>query len=136
MSGALVPVTGACHCGAVRFVANLPLRLEAHRCNCSICIRTGFLHVIVAAEHFCLESGEEALTDYRFHTGRARHRFCATCGVKSFYVPRSHPDGYSLNLNCLEIDDRFTVTIEPFDGKNWSRSIERLRARTGPGGHA
>lgn len=76
---------------------------------------TGFLHLIVPASRFRLVSGEEALTDYRFNTGAARHLFCSHCGVKSFYVPRSHPDGYSVNVRCLDPGSVVELRIIPFD---------------------
>lgn len=119
-------VEGGCHCGAVRYRARVRHRV-AHECNCSICRMKGYLHVIVAAGDFELLTGADALTTYTFNTGVAKHRFCRTCGVQSFYVPRSHPDGYSLNLRCLDGDavDRFT--IEPFDGRNWETNVERIR---------
>ncbi|MCW8925673.1 MAG: GFA family protein [Xanthomonadales bacterium] len=97
-----------------------------HRCNCSVCRKTGYLHLIVEAEQFKLLSGEAGLTEYRFHTGVARHLFCAHCGIKSFYVPRSHPDAYSVNLNCVVLPDAITVAVEDFDGQNWSKSREQL----------
>jgi len=97
-----------------------------HRCNCSICKKSGYLHLIVAADHFTLLSGESSLTDYRFHTGVARHLFCGQCGIKSFYVPRSHPDSYSVNLNCVDLPDEIAVTVADFDGQNWSQSRDLL----------
>lgn len=87
-----------------------------------MCKKAGYLHLIVSADHFKLLSGEADLTDYRFHTGVARHRFCAHCGIKSFYIPRSHPDAFSVNLNCVDLPDNITVTVKDFDGQNWSQS--------------
>lgn len=106
---------GGCHCGAVRFTVRAPARITAQRCNCSICSRTGFLHLIVPASRFRLVCGEDALAEYRFNTGTARHLFCRHCGVKSFYVPRSHPDGFSVNVRCLDPDEARTVRVQPFD---------------------
>ncbi len=113
---------GGCHCGRVRYEVKLPDAIDVHRCNCSICQMSGFLHVIVSADDFRLLSGEESLSEYRFHTRQARHLFCKYCGVKSFYVPRSHPDGFSVNLNCLELADDIDVSIEDFNGQNWLAS--------------
>jgi hypothetical protein len=110
---------GGCHCGAVRFEAALPDVVEAQSCNCSICERTGFVHVIVPKSRFRLLDGQAALTSYRFNTGAADHLFCLVCGVKSFYRPRSNPDGWSVNARCLDDADRLDIRIEPFDGKNW-----------------
>jgi hypothetical protein len=110
---------GACHCGAVRWEAETDDAVVADDCNCSICRMTGFLHVIVPASRFRLLAGAEELTTYTFNTGVARHLFCRHCGVKSFYVPRSNPDGYSLNLNCMDESQFTAVEIRPFDGRNW-----------------
>jgi hypothetical protein len=93
---------GGCHCGRVRFEVLAPARIEVEECNCSICTKAGFLHLIVPAERFELISGREWLQSYRFNTGTADHLFCRHCGIKSFYVPRSHPDGYSVNARCLD----------------------------------
>jgi hypothetical protein len=110
---------GGCHCGAVRFQAALPPVVEAQSCNCSICERTGFVHIIVPRSRFRLLDGQAALTSYRFNTGAADHLFCLVCGVKSFYRPRSNPDGWSVNARCLDDPDELDIRIEPFDGRNW-----------------
>lgn len=110
---------GGCHCGAVRFEAALPEQVEAQSCNCSICAKTGFIHVIVPESRFRLLQGGDDLTTYRFNTGTARHLFCATCGVKSFYRPRSNPDGWSVNARCLDDVEQIDLRIEAFDGRNW-----------------
>jgi hypothetical protein len=118
---ALVTHRGGCHCGAVRFEVDAPAEPVVHECNCSICGMTGFLHLIVPARRFRLLSGAEILSDYRYNTGVARHLFCRRCGIKSFYVPRSNPDGYSVNLRCLDPATLGRVRVEPFDGRNWER---------------
>jgi len=117
---------GGCHCGRVSFAAEIPDEVIVHRCSCSICQKSGYLHLIVPADRFNLLTGEKDLTDYRFHTGVARHLFCAHCGIKSFYVPRSHPDSFSVNLNCLELPEEIEVTIESFDGRNWGKNREQM----------
>ena len=118
-------VTGGCHCKAVRFRANLPEPpVPALDCNCSVCAMTGFLHVMVPHRDFTLDRGAEQLTSYRFGSGAAEHLFCALCGVKSFYQPRSHPDAWSLNANCF--DEPIDLTIEAFDGRNWESAKARL----------
>ena len=117
--------TGGCHCGAVRFRAELPKPpVPALDCNCSMCGKTGFLHVMVPHEDFTLESGEDALTSYRFGTGSAEHLFCGRCGVKSFYQPRSHPDCWSVNARCLDGD--VELAIESIDGRNWEEAARKL----------
>lgn len=118
--------TGGCHCGRVRFRVDAPGRLQVHSCNCSICSRSGYLHLIVPASRFELLQGGDALAEYTFGTGTARHLFCRACGVKSFYVPRSHPDGYSVNARCLEPETIEQLDVEPFDGQNWEKRAGRL----------
>lgn len=117
---------GGCHCGAVRFEIEAPARLVVQDCNCSICRMTGFLHLIVPAARFRLLSGREHLQGYRFGTGVAEHLFCRVCGIKSFYVPRSNPDGFSVNLRCLDEGTVESVEVEPFDGRNWEEGAGRL----------
>jgi hypothetical protein len=118
--------TGGCHCGAVRFEAKLPSKVVAQACNCSICARTGFVHVIVPEARFRLISGGDRLTTYTFNTGVARHLFCATCGVKSFYRPRSNPDGWSVSASCLDKADGLDIEIEAFDGQNWEAAAPAI----------
>lgn len=117
---------GGCHCGRVRFEVNAPARPEVLDCNCSMCRKLGFLHLIVAKSDFKLLSGEDALTTYRFNTGTAKHLFCATCGIKSFYVPRSHPDGISVNARCLDRATVASIEVTPFDGANWEQHVAEL----------
>ena len=121
----LMAYQGGCHCGAVRFRA-LVDRHEAILCNCSICTKKGFLHLILPKERFSLLRGEGALATYTFNTRVARHMFCRICGVHPFYTPRSHPDGVDVNVRCLDGDvvERFHIT--PFDGAHWEESIGRL----------
>ncbi len=119
-------ITGGCHCGAVRFSAEVPAAVEVLDCNCSICARTGYRHLMVPHGDFILESGGGALTSSRFGTGAAAHLFCRTCGVKSFYQPRSHPDAWSLNFNALDDAPELAVTFRAFDGRNWEQSAADL----------
>jgi hypothetical protein len=118
---------GGCHCGAIAFEVDAPADVTVQDCNCSLCRMTGFLHLIVPALRFRLLRGQEALTSYTFNTGTARHLFCKYCGVKSFYVPRSNPDGFSVNLRCVDQATFSSVTVEPFDGQNWEANGESLR---------
>ncbi|MGI9344394.1 MAG: GFA family protein [Gammaproteobacteria bacterium] len=116
---------GGCHCGAVTFEVEAPARIECQDCNCSICSATGFLHLIVPKSRFRLLSGAENLAEYTFNTGTARHLFCRTCGVKSFYVPRSNPDGYDVNVRCLEVQPE-EISVTAFDGRNWESNAAGL----------
>ncbi len=117
---------GGCHCGAVRFEAALPIDVEAQACNCSICARTGFLHLIVPESRFRLIQGADRLTTYTFNSHTARHLFCRICGVKSFYRPRSNPDGWSINAHCLDDPSALNLTVAAFDGREWERGAEAL----------
>jgi len=119
---------GGCHCGRVRFEVEAPRRLPVLECNCSICARSGYLHLIVPKSRFRLLQGDDALTTYTFNTGVAKHLFCSTCGIKSFYVPRSHPDGYSVNARCLDPGTVEAIDVEPFDGREWEKQYPDGRA--------
>lgn len=109
---------GSCHCGRVRFEVDAPAVIDVLDCNCSICRMTGYLHLIVPAPRFRLLSGDDALTEYSFNTGTAKHRFCRYCGIKGFYIPRSNPDGISVNARCLEPGTVASMRVIPFDDGN------------------
>jgi len=123
----MVTYTGGCHCGRVRFEADAPEHPEVLACNCSICAKLAFVHLIVPKERFRLLSGDDVLTTYTFNTQTARHLFCSVCGVKSFYVPRSHPDGYSINARCLDGDAVNDMTVKAFNGREWEKSLPEGR---------
>ena len=110
---------GGCHCGSVRFEVLAEPHLEVDECNCSMCSRTAYLHLIVPRDRFRLLSGSDVLTKYTFNTGTAQHLFCSRCGIKSFYVPRSHPDGISVNARCIDSGTVAGMTIAAVDGRNW-----------------
>lgn len=116
---------GACHCGAVRFTVLAPARIIAQDCNCSICRKAGYLHLRVPAAHLRLLAGSDALTTYTFNSGVARHTFCRHCGVKGVYIPRSNPDGYSVNLRCLDTRGMEEIRLEAFDGQHWEQHAAR-----------
>ncbi len=116
---------GGCHCGAVRFRVVVDNR-KVNECNCSICTKKGFLHLIVSQDKFTLLKGDDNLTTYTFNTGVAKHKFCRSCGIHSFYTPRSHPDCISVNLRCLDDDVISQFEIVPFDGRNWEDNIDQL----------
>ena len=117
---------GGCHCGRVKFTVEAPAAIEALECNCSICAKSGFLHLIVPKSKFALIQGSEFLSAYTFNSGVAKHLFCKVCGVKSFYVPRSNPDGYSINVRCLEPETISRIVVAPFDGKCWEQSAAEV----------
>lgn len=121
----MIEVSGGCHCGAVRFSAKVVgPPVPALDCNCSICSMTGFLHIMVPHQDFDLLTGRDALASYRFGTATANHLFCSQCGVKSFYQPRSHPEAWSVNANCL--DEAVELDVERFDGRHWESAKARL----------
>jgi hypothetical protein len=117
---------GGCHCGGVRFEVALADRVEAQTCNCSMCAKTGFVHIIVPETRFRVTKGVDRLVEYTFNTRVAKHLFCAECGVKSFYRPRSNPDGWSVNARCLDEMEGFEIEIEAFDGRNWEANAHSL----------
>ena len=84
-----------------------------------MCQRTGFLHLIVPRSAFKLVAGAESITTYTFNTGVAQHYFCKVCGCKPYYVPRSNPDGFSVNVRCLDHATIASLRILPFDGQDW-----------------
>jgi hypothetical protein len=115
-------VTGGCHCGRIRFEVDArPERVSL--CNCSICAKTAYLHWPVAPERVRLLTKDGDWLSYRFGTGVAEHRFCATCGISPFRIARSHPDQITVNARCLDGVDPERLEIERFDGRNWERSI-------------
>lgn len=116
---------GSCHCGAVKFEVKVN-QYRVFDCNCSICHKKGFLHLIIPQEQFTLVSGSEFLTTYTFNTEIAQHKFCRICGIQPFYTPRSHPDCVDVNLRCLAPDLLSKFTIEPFDGANWEANHSKI----------
>jgi hypothetical protein len=126
----LVTHRGRCHCGAVAFEVEAPARLTVSDCNCSICRMSGHQHLIVPRARFRLLKGADSLIEYRFNSGVARHLFCRHCGVKSFYVPRSNPDGYSVNARCLDPATIEHIEVEAFDDGEREVAEERIRERS------
>ena len=117
---------GGCHCGGVRFQVVID-RWIVEDCNCSICRKKGFLHLIINRDNFTLLQGKELLTTYTFNTQIAQHSFCSVCGIHAFYRPRSHPEAVDVNLRCLDEDIRDRVEIRFFDGQNWEENVDRIR---------
>lgn len=113
---------GGCHCGKVRFRVTTDLA-RVSECNCSVCTKKGFLHHIVEPTQFELLAGREALSTYQFNTRTAQHHFCETCGIHSFYIPRSDPDKIDVNVRCLEGVDLASIPIARFDGRHWEQAM-------------
>jgi hypothetical protein len=121
-----VKYEGGCHCGAVRF----SVIVEEHKaidCNCSICRKKGFIHLIVPEEKFTLIKGAENLVTYTFNTQVAKHTFCRVCGIHSFYRPRSHPEAIDVNVRCLDGDVLGKFELESFDGVNWEENVKNIQ---------
>lgn len=116
---------GSCHCGAIRFEVEAPEVIEADDCNCSICTKSGALHLIVPSTAFALLAGEESMTTYRFNSGIAKHPFCKVCGIKPFHIPRSNPDGVDINLNCLDTRPK-AINVTAFNGREWEKHAHKL----------
>lgn len=111
--------TGSCHCGKVKFEAEVKLA-EALECNCSICIRRGSLLEFVPETQFKLLSGEENLTEYLFNKKKIHHTFCKTCGILPF-AKSSMPDGTkirAINIRCIDDVDLSQIKINHYDGKH------------------
>ena len=123
----MIKHTGGCHCGWVRFELTTPAKITVSECNCSICSKSGYLHLVVPAERFRLLSGADALATYTFNTGTAKHLFCKVCGIKSFYVPRSHPDGFSVNARCLDPGTVEQMSVRQTNGRDWEKAYPKGR---------
>ena len=119
---------GGCHCGRVRFEVCASSTINVSQCNCSICSKSGHLGMIVPSDRFTLISGKECLTKYTFDSGVAKHLFCKHCGIKAFYIPRSHPDGVCIHAPCLDPGTVEEMNITQFDGQNWERYYPNGRA--------
>ena len=121
-----IEIKGGCHCSEIRFTALVPKQVKTLLCNCSMCKLTNYEHLIVAHEDFLLESGKDNLGLYQFGTKKAEHLFCKTCGVKSFYQPRSHPGSYSIHVAALDNCSDLEISQEYFDGQNWEKAKSDL----------
>lgn len=119
---------GGCHCGAVRYRVTVHSR-DAVECNCTICRKKGYLHLIVAEEDFDLLCGRDAIETYTFGTHTAKHHFCRHCGIHSYYRPRSHPEQIDVNVHCLEGVEPSEFDFHSFDGRHWEENVEALRAK-------
>ena len=118
---------GGCHCGRVRFEVVAPKSLRVSECNCSMCSKAGYLHLVVPADRFKLLCGSEVLASYGFNTHTAKHLFCSVCGIKSFYVPRSHPDGISVNARCIDSETIEELTVAQINGREWEKEYPKGR---------
>lgn len=117
----MIKHSGGCHCARVRFEFMAEENILVSECNCSICSKSGYLGLTVPRSRFTLLQGEDCLSTYTFNTGVARHLFCRYCGVKSFYIPRSHPEGYNINVRCVDPGTVKNMQVRPFNGQEWEK---------------
>lgn len=117
---------GGCHCGRVRFEIDVEIGTVLD-CNCSICAKKGFLHLIVDPSQVRMLSPADAVSLYQFNTRTAKHYFCPVCGISAYYIPRSHPDKIDVNVRCLEGVELESLTIVPFNGREWEKNRASLK---------
>lgn len=115
---------GGCHCQAIKFEFDSPADILVYRFNCSICQMTDYLHLILPACAFKLLSGDPSTNTFESHI--AKHHFCPVCGIKSFYIPRSNPDGVSINFRCVDQSTFGRVDVQDSDGQNWDANASSL----------
>ena len=123
---------GSCHCGAVRYEADIDLEEGTGRCNCSVCMKRRFWGTTVRPEQFRLIAGEETLGDYQFNTNSVHHRFCRTCGTPAFghgFIEEVGGAFYSVSLATLDAAeaDLAEAPVKFMDGANnnwWNAPAE------------
>lgn len=123
----MVTHLGGCHCKQIQFEVLGEENIQILNCTCSICSIVNYKHYIVNKSKFKLIKGKDLLSNYTFNTKTAKHIFCKICGIKSFYIPRSHPDSISVNLNCIYSNTVKKIKIIKFDGKNWKKNINKIK---------
>jgi hypothetical protein len=115
---------GSCHCGAIRYQATGELE-DLEVCNCSICVRTGYVHWSIDPADFRLETPWSQIATYRFGTGSAKHHFCRVCGISAFRISRSEPEKITVNVRCLEGVELGSLEVGHFDGIHWEEEMAR-----------
>lgn len=126
MDSKIIIHSGGCHCKRVRWQVRSPSSIVAWQCNCTDCSMRGNTHFVVPSSDFELnKESEQFLTTYTFGTHTAKHIFCKVCGITSFYIPRSNPDGVAVTFICVDPGTLTHVEIRQFDGQNWDSSFDR-----------
>jgi len=120
--------TGNCHCKKISYNIICESTMSLLECDCSICKPTRYLHLIIPHKDFTLVKGKDYLKAYRFNTLNANHLFCKSCGIKSFYQPRSHKNCFSINYNCLVNPPKISEIVT-FDGKDFENTVKRLNIK-------
>jgi hypothetical protein len=120
---------GSCHCGAVRYEVSGEL-VDLDVCNCSICVRSAYVHWAVDPECFRLLTPRSAIATYEFGTRTAKHHFCRTCGISAFRISRSEPEKITVNARCLDGVDPDALPVSRFDGRNWEEEMARRTSRS------
>ncbi|XP_059623222.1 uncharacterized protein LOC132266387 [Cornus florida] len=111
---------GGCHCKSVRWRVQAPPGVVVWQCNCSNCSMRGNTSFIVPSGRFeLLGDCKQFLATYTFGTHTAQHTFCKVCGITSFYIPRSNPDGIAVTFRCVDPGTLTHVEIKYYDGRNW-----------------
>ena len=128
MNKNMVTHLGSCHCKQIQFEVLGEKNIKVLDCTCSICSILNYKHYIVDKSQFKLLKGKKYLSTYTFNTNVAKHLFCKNCGIKSFYIPRSHPNSISVNLNCIHSKTINNVKIIKFDGKHWKKNINKIKS--------
>jgi len=119
---------GSCHCGRVAF--ELDAKLDyVMECTCSLCRRVGALWHGTSDANLRISAGESELVLYQFNTMTAKHYSCRHCGVHPFSRPRLDPSRWAVNVRCIDDIDLSSLPLKRFDGANWERAAQDLRAR-------
>ena len=110
---------GACHCGTVTFRLMSEIT-EITTCDCSLCKQKNALMAKVHESALTVLSGEDLLSVYEWNTRRAKHFFCAKCGIYTFHRKRAAPDHFGVNVFCLEDFDPASVPVRAAEGARMS----------------